>query len=164
MRLFIATPVTIPIYSAIKNDLSKYIEGKWVEGWNLHLTHKFIGEDEPEKYKIPLTIPDEKIKIKGIGMFNNKILYLKAESKNIQSINSQFNKHFNMENEKPFTPHITLCRIKDIKDKKFFDELKKWESKTFEIPYKVYLYKSTLTKKGPVYEKIYEYKSGGSKI
>ena len=157
MRLFIATPVTLPIYGAIKNDLSKYIEGKWVEGWNLHLTHKFIGEDEPSKYKIPLKIPNEMIKINGIGMFGDKVLYLKADSENIGEVNRQINNYFDMENDKPFKPHITLCRIKNIKDKKFFKALKKWEDKTFEIPFDVYLYSSTLTKKGPKYEKIYKY-------
>ncbi len=157
MRLFIATPVTLPLYNAIKQDLSRFVEGKWVEGWNLHLTHKFIGEDEPKKYEIPIKVPDEKIKINGIGMFGNKVLYLKADSENIDSINSQINELFNLESDKPFKAHITLCRIKDIKDKKFFDEIKKWENKTFEVPFEVYLYKSTLTKKGPVYEKIYKY-------
>jgi len=161
MRLFIATPITLPFYSLIKNDLSKYIDGKWVEGWNLHLTHKFIGEDNPEKYKISLDIPKEKIKIKGLDLFNNKVLYLKADSKNIKNINNEINKKFNFKNDN-FIPHITLCRIKYIKDKKFFDELKKWDNKEVEIPFEVYLYKSTLTKKGPIYEKIYKYKSGST--
>ncbi len=155
MRLFIATPVTLPIYGAIKKDLEKYIDGKWVEGWNLHLTHKFIGEDEPEKYQIPLEIPNEKIKINGIGMFGNKILYLKADIG--EEVNKEINEKFNLINDKPFKPHITLCRIKNIKDKKFFDELKKWEDINIEVPFEVYLYKSTLTKKGPIYEKIYKY-------
>ncbi len=155
MRLFIATPVTLPIYGAIKKDLEKYIDGKWVEGWNLHLTHKFIGEDEPEKYQIPLEIPNEKIKINGIGMFGNKILYLKADIE--EEVNKEINEKFNLINDKPFKPHITLCRIKNIKDKKFFNELKKWEDINIEVPFEVYLYKSTLTKKGPIYEKIYKY-------
>ena len=155
MRLFIATPVTLPIYGAIKKDLEKYIDGKWVEGWNLHLTHKFIGEDEPEKYQIPLEIPNEKIKINGIGMFGNKILYLKADIG--EEVNKEINEKFNLINDKPFKPHITLCRIKNIKDKKFFNELKKWEDINIEVPFEVYLYKSTLTKKGPIYEKIYKY-------
>ncbi|MEO1923660.1 MAG: RNA 2',3'-cyclic phosphodiesterase [Nautiliaceae bacterium] len=157
MRLFIATPVTLPIYGAIKKDLEKYIDGKWVEGWNLHLTHKFIGEDDPEKYQIPLEIPNEKIKINGIGMFGNKILYLKANSENISKINMQLNEKLDIIENNFFKPHITLCRIKNIKDKKFFDELKKWKNINIEVPFEVYLYKSTLTKKGPIYEKIYKY-------
>jgi 2'-5' RNA ligase len=155
MRLFIATPVVLPIYSAMKQELSQYIEGKWVEGWNLHLTHKFIGEDDPQKYKIELDVPREKIKIRGIGMFGNKVLYLKADVSD--SINSQINEKFNLKNDKPFVPHVTLCRIKQIKDKKFFEKIKKWENLEFEVPFEVYLYKSTLTKRGPIYEKIFKY-------
>ncbi|WP_456479718.1 RNA 2',3'-cyclic phosphodiesterase [Nautilia sp.] len=155
MRLFIATPVSFPIYGALKQDLSKYIEGKWVEGWNLHLTHKFIGDDEPEKYKTKLKVKNEMLKVKGIGTFGDKILYLKADVGD--DINRQINEKFGLKNDKPFKPHITLCRIKNIKDEKFRDELKKYENIEFEIPLEVYLYKSTLTKKGPVYEKIYKY-------
>ena len=155
MRLFIATPVTLPIYGAIKNDLSKYIKGKWVEGWNLHLTHKFIGEDEPDKYKeTELNVPKTKLKINGIGMFEDKILYLKVDVDD--SINKQINEKFNLKNDKPFVPHITLCRIKELKDG-YKDALKKWENISFEVDLEVYLYKSTLTKRGPIYEKIYKY-------
>jgi 2'-5' RNA ligase len=157
MRLFIATPVTLPIYGAIKQDLGKYVEGKWVEGWNLHLTHLFIGEDDPKKYEIKLDIPDEKIKIGPLGMFGKRVLYLKAESKNINEINRQLNKKFNIINDKNFKPHVTLCRIKSIKDEKFYEAVKKWENIEFEVPFEVFLYKSTLTKRGPIYEKIYKY-------
>ena len=155
MRLFIATPVSLPVYGAVKNDLKRFIEGKWVEGWNLHLTHKFIGEDEPEKYKTELAVKNEKLKMNGIGMFGSKILYLKADIDD--SLNKEINKRFNLKNDRPFVPHITLCRIKNLKDG-YEKALKKWENITFEVPFEVYLYKSTLTKKGPVYEKIYKYK------
>ena len=154
MRLFIATPVTLPVYGVLKQDLSKFIKGKWVEGWNLHLTHKFIGEDESDKYKIKLKMENEKLKINGIGIFGNKILYLKAKVDD--SINKQINEKFNLKNDKPFVPHITLCRIKELKNG-YQQALKKWENISFEVPFEVYLYKSTLTKKGPVYEKIYKY-------
>ena len=154
MRLFIATPVTFPLYGVIKQDLGKYIKGKWVEGWNLHLTHKFIGEDNPEKYKIKLKIKNKKLQINGIGMFTDKIFYLKVDVDD--SINKQINEKFNLKNDKPFVPHITLCRIKELKDG-YKETLKKWENVNFEIPFEVYLYKSTLTKKGPIYEKIYKY-------
>jgi len=156
MRLFIATPINFPFYQAIKNDFKDIIEGKWVEGWNLHLTHKFIGEDEPEKYKNKLKIENGKWKINGIGMFGDKILYLKVDGDDL--INSEINKNFNLKNDKPFIPHITLCRIKSIKDeKKLKEKLTKWQNLNFSFPLEVYLYKSTLTKKGPIYEKIYKY-------
>jgi len=156
MRLFIATPINFPLYQAIKNDFKDIIDGKWVEGWNLHLTHKFIGEDNPKKYKNKLKIENGKWKINGIGMFGEKILYLKVDGDDL--INSEINKKFNLKNDKPFIPHITLCRIKSIKDKeKLKEKLSKWQNINFSFPLEVYLYKSTLTKKGPIYEKIYKY-------
>jgi len=156
MRLFIATPVNFPLYQAIKNDFKDVINGKWVEGWNLHLTHKFIGEDEPEKYKSDIKIKNGEWKINGIGMFGDKILYLKVNGDD--SVNRKINEKFNLKNDKPFVPHITLCRIKSIKDKeKLKEKLAKWQNVNFNFPLEVYLYKSTLTKKGPIYEKIYKY-------
>jgi len=156
MRLFIATPINFPLYQAIKNDFKNVIKGKWVEGWNLHLTHKFIGEDEPEKYKNKLRIENGEWRISGIGMFKEKILYLKVEGNDL--INHEINEKFNLKNDKPFIPHITLCRIKSIKNKeKLKEKLSKWQNISFSFPLEVYLYKSTLTKKGPIYEKIYKY-------
>jgi 2'-5' RNA ligase len=156
MRLFIATPVNLPVYQAIKNDFKDVIEGKWVEGWNLHLTHKFIGDDTPEKYETKLNINHSTLKIKGIALLNEKILYLKADIDD--SINKEINEKFNLKNDKPFLPHITLCRIKNIKDKsKLNEKIAKWQNIDLTVPLEVYLYKSTLTKKGPIYEKIYKY-------
>ena len=148
MRLFIATPVTIPFYQIIKDKLSPYIQGKWVEGYNLHLTHKFIGEDNPDNWQIDLKIPNEEIEIKGFGIFDNKILYMKATSPNINSIAKQLN-------VKNFTPHITLCRMKNF-DTKLYDVLKTINLST-KTPFEVYLYSSKLTKKGPIYTKIYKF-------
>ncbi|GAX88362.1 2'-5' RNA ligase [Lebetimonas natsushimae] len=156
MRLFIATPVNLPVYQAIKNDFKDIIDGKWVEGWNLHLTHKFIGEDNPEKYKTKLKIDNGKWKIKGMGLLNGKILYLKTDMDD--RVNKEINEKFNLTDNKPFLPHITLCRIKNIKNQdKLNEKIKKWQNIDFVVPLEVYLYKSTLTKKGPVYEKIYKY-------
>jgi len=149
MRLFIATPIILPFYQILKNRLSPYIEGKWVEGYNLHLTHKFIGEDNPENWKkIKLNIPKEKIEIKSFGIFNNKILYMKAYSPNIDSIAKQLD----VQN---FIPHITLCRIKKF-DKNIFEILKNFDF-SIKADFKVYLYSSILTNKGPIYKKLYTY-------
>jgi 2'-5' RNA ligase len=154
MRLFIATPVKFHLYGAIKSDFNAVLSGKWVEGWNLHLTHKFIGDGDKNDFIKPLKVPNQNIKIKGLGSFGERILFLKAS---LEEINSQINEVFNLPEDR-FHPHITLCRIKEIKDKKrFYELIKKWQNIEFEVPYEVFLYKSTLTKKGPIYEKIHKY-------
>ena len=151
LRLFVATPVEFAQYDTLKQHLSKYIDAKWVEKENLHLTHFFIGEADPKQYQKKLIVPNEKITVKRVSLFNEKILYLKANSLHIDSINRQFN-------GKNFKPHITLCRIKQIYDLRFFKEIKKFRYH-FQIPFEVYLYQSTLTPTGPIYKKIYHYKS-----
>jgi len=157
MRLFIATEIKIPLYQIIVDRLSPHLIGKWTLAQNLHLTHLFIGEDDPKRYQIPLKIPKEKIILKGLDLFGDRILYLKAHSKNISSINYQLTKKFNIKS-KSFIPHITLCRVKYIKDKKaLLDSIKKLEELEFENEFNLYLYSSTLTKKGPIYKKIYKY-------
>ena len=147
MRLFIATPVYLKNYDEIKNKLS-FLKAKWVENENLHITHKFIGEDNVENWKIDLKIPNEFIKIDGFGIFNNKILYLKATSKHINIIANQLN-------VKNFIPHITICRLKQM-DNSVFEVLQNINIDA-KIPFEVYLYSSILTKNGPIYKKIYKY-------
>ena len=62
--------------------------------------------------------------------------------------------------EKRFLGHITLGRVKFVKDKKqFIEKLKsiKIEEKELKVD-SFKLYKSTLTSQGPIYEVIEEYK------
>jgi len=156
MRLFIATPVTCPIYYKIKQDLMPFVSGKWVEGYNLHITHLFIGEDDPKKYqKLKLDIPKEKIKVDSLGMFGRKILYLKPNSKHINSINDQLSKILNLDTD--FKPHITICRVKEIKDKEGLEAKINSYKFDFEVDFELYLYQSILTNKGPIYKKIYKF-------
>jgi len=155
MRLFIASPVNFILYNNIKNSLKPFINGKWVEGWNLHLTHHFIGEDDPEKYKFELKIPKEEITLTSLGILNDRILYIKPSSDSIDAIYKQLKEKFNLKNN--FHPHITLCRMKSF-DKKLKEKIKDFNF-NLKIPFEVYLYSSKLTKKGPIYEKIYKYGS-----
>ena len=157
MRLFIATPIICDKYEEIKKLFQECIDAKWVDKSNLHLTHLFIGEDEPNKYKnIKLNIPKDKIVIDGLGKFGDKVLFLNVTNKSAKSINSQLQKTLNKKID--YKPHITLCRIKTIKDKDTFKKLINSYKIHFEMEYKVYLYQSILTPKGPIYKKIYEYK------
>jgi len=156
MRLFIATPISLSFYQSIKNDFKDVLDGKWVEGWNLHLTHKFIGEDNPKKYEIPISFEKLEWKITGIGVLSNRILCLKTNGDN--RINKKINEIFGLKNDKSFIPHITLCRIKKIKDmKKFENLLQKRNFMSYRFPVEIYLYQSILTQRGPIYKKLYKY-------
>lgn len=171
MRLFIAaeTPKEIEDYfksiqEKIRNKAAAIVFTK-----TFHLTFKFLGEvDESMASKIKEEL--EKIKFEPfkvatseIGFFPSaakpRVIWigLKNEEKiySLQSaIDAALEKYFPP--EKRFHPHLTLGRIKSVFDLKAL--LKKLrsielEEKTFEIK-RIYLFKSTLTRYGPIYEKL----------
>ncbi len=155
MRLFIATPIKLKSYDKIKGIFRKYIKGKWVEEQNLHLTHLFIGDDEPEKYMINFEIPDEKIELKKLSLFKDRIFHVSCHSKHIYKANRFFTKKFNIKGR--FTPHITLCRIKEKKSRELLSVIEDFGELNEEVDFELYLYSSTLTPQGPIYKKIFKY-------
>ncbi len=158
MRLFIATPVTIPFYKSLIDAISPFLEANFSKGFNLHLTHHFIGEGEPKDFEFALDVPKEDIKIQGFDFFGDKILYMKASSPNIDAIYNQLKQKGLIKDERAFVAHITIARIKKIKDKaKLVKALQQFENKCISVPFLVFLYNSTLTPNGPIYKKIYQY-------
>ena len=175
MRLFIAVEIPknvkeeiIRIQKEIGNEL---IKAKWLKENHIHLTLKFLGEVEENKLdkikELLRNIRFEQFKIysSNIGFFPNenyiRVLWIGLKSDKIielqKKIDNELLKLF--PKEKKFEPHITLARIKYIKDKDKFKELIK-NIKVEKIEFKVdnfKLIKSTLTKQGPIYEVIEEY-------
>ena len=157
MRLFIATKISLPFYGIIKDRISPFVRGKWTSPENLHITHLFIGEDDPKKYMINLPIPKEKITLKKVGCFNDKILYLKANSKNIEQIHRFLINEYHIKSKK-FLPHVTLCRMKEISDRDgFLNGMKSLDSLEVKCDFNLFLYTSTLTPKGPIYKRLHRY-------
>ncbi len=168
MRTFIAIDFKIlehyfkELQKQIQTDLAKI---KFTN--DFHLTLKFLGEipdKQVEKIKELLkeikfkpfnvefsdtgVFPDEDyIRVVWIGFEDNRdIINLQQKVENKMQLIFQ--------KEKRFHPHITLGRVKFVKDKqKFIEALKeiKVEKKKFEVNcFK--LIKSTLTSEGPIYE------------
>lgn len=160
MRLFIASPAIVENYTAIREEFSPTLRGRWPDEAALHLTWAFLGEvPDPEPFlarmrEIPplhATIP-----LRSLGTFGRppRILYAGANAKALQKTRSAFEAAgFDMFR---FRPHVTLCRIKNIIDKKSFRESKeKYRGKSLgKILPEIALYRSTLTEKGPIYKKI----------
>lgn len=177
MRLFIAIPVKNLVEIRSLQELVKaqikYSRVKWVEPENFHLTLKFIGETQKfytnsinmiiseinEKYTLP------NIKLTCIGYFGSRnrisTLVLKADKENnllklqnelevrLEDLGFEKSKH-------EYTPHLTLGRIKQYNPGDNFKEICNkipFENIFFNIENPV-LYKSTLTEKGPVYERL----------
>lgn len=158
MRLFIGSFAKLENYRSIKEDFS-FIEGKWVEPRNIHLTLLFLGEVKiPESIVFRLqSLCYEKVTlpIKGLGFFGSpaKVLYAKVADEGLTALHERICQMLDFEPNKPYLPHITLCRIKRIKNyDRFLKKIGEYENKKIgQLTLEVALIKSELTKRGPIY-------------
>lgn len=172
MRAFLA----IEISEEAKHELIKIQKQlpdaklKLVEPENLHLTLNFFGEiDDKKANKIKELLSEIKFqKFKGhlgkIGFFPNekfiRVVWVSLEPNGrVKELHKEINKVLNIK-EEDFESHITLARIKFIKNKEeFVKEVKKINVKTVEFDVDSFvLKKSTLTEKGPIYGTIKEFR------
>lgn len=167
MRLFIAIDLDNEEYF---KDIQKQIDTENAK-INLtkayHLTLKFLGEVSAAKVqKIKealnkINLESFKIKTTKIGVFPNanfvRVIWIGMEPENeIIELKNKVDDCLSdlFRKEKDFKPHLTLARVKFVKDKgKFIENLRKIkiEEKEFEIK-NIKLIRSTLTPDGPVYE------------
>lgn len=149
---------------------------KWVAQDNIHLTLKFLG-DVPHKeiaaiQKIILNVADKfctfKMRIKAVGCFPNdklpRIVWagVREESKALEDIYNSLENELAaigyLKEERLFKPHLTIGRVKHISDRTRFktgiDETKTSDFGEVNVK-EIVLFKSTLTSKGAIYEKVY---------
>ncbi len=145
-----------------RND---FLQAKFVEEENLHLTLKFFGDIlEKEAGMIAdvlrgVRFPAFSCKLGKLGLFDDKILWIDLEDhgeikKMHDLVDMKLGDFF--ESDIRFHNHVALARIKRIKDKARLAELLEKiqiQPTSFEVvEYK--LKKSELTSQGPVYEDV----------
>jgi 2'-5' RNA ligase len=160
-------------YTEIKKDFSGVLTGSWVKPENFHITYKFLGNVEDNKIEdiknnLSECINKEietQIVVKGLGVFPNldqpKVLYFKVEENPVLAginkyvENQMANLGFKRE-IKRFLPHITIVRIKEVKQQSFLEKIKKYEDKVFfkQKIITVDIIESMLNPKGAVYKKV----------
>ncbi|MFQ5531141.1 MAG: RNA 2',3'-cyclic phosphodiesterase [Candidatus Nanoarchaeia archaeon] len=165
MRCFIAIDFPKEIKEKIKEIQEKLPEfyGKKTEFENLHLTLKFLGEVSKEKLEHinnglrTINFKRLECSIDSTGVFSEKYirivwLHLNGCSELQKQIDEVLEKMF--QKEKRFMGHITIARVKSIKDKQRF--LKEFKKIKFEkIYFKVnsfYLKRAILKPEGPEYK------------
>ena len=171
MRCFIGIDLSSPAIKEIErlqNIIEPHFIGKITESKNLHLTLKFLGEidnDTLKKVKKKLFLikfqPFE-LYINKLGVFSKKfvkIVWVKVSNVPLQQlIDNSLADIF--EKEWRFMGHITIARIKNLKNKNSFLELIN-KTKVNKIVFMVkefYLKESILQKEGPVYKVISRYR------
>lgn len=170
MRTFIA----IEIPENVKKEIVKIqeqlpeFEGKKTEIENLHLTVKFLGEVEEEKVEeMRKRLREIKFRkfnteINFLGVFSEsfvKIIWL--HMKNCDELQKEIDKKLDglFKKEKRFMGHLTIARVKNVKDKKrFLEEIKKIKIPRMNFGVNRFILKeSVLAEEKPFYKDIEAY-------
>jgi 2'-5' RNA ligase len=183
MRLFIAVEIPDEIKKNIVeliNELKKVEASiKWVEEKNLHITLKFLGSVEDKDLEklismVSKTVEDFggfKVNFSGMGTFPEgkapRVVWVGTTEggetlvKLADGLENSLSPAGFRSEQRAFKPHLTIGRIKE---KKGVDKLKvkmaliknpKFGEAMID---RIFIMKSTLTAKGPIYEKIREVK------
>jgi len=174
MRLFVAVELPKEIKDTLyefQKELKPFVKANFVHKKNLHLTLKFFGEIQPEEVK-EIQERLDKIKLSRfnldldeVGFFPNEkfinIIWVGLEPGNkiikLQTLVDEETLGYGKKESK-FKAHLTLARVKTIKDKKGLINIvreKKLEGNFLVENF--YLMKSELSKDGPRYSVIKEY-------
>jgi 2'-5' RNA ligase len=177
-RIFIALKIDPnPDLLGILHSLKSLAEGEkitWVDPVNIHLTLAFLGDTEEDRIKIAgLLLKREcsgfgefTFTLKGAGLFKSirdpRVIWIGiAEPEKIQQLNEKIlaslkDTGFRIE-DRPFKPHITLGRIKQLKRpeiiKSFIDNYGETDIQTVNVR-EVILYESILRPAGPIYKPV----------
>jgi len=177
MRAFIAIDLPERIQSKVaelENDLKKCdLAFRWVKPENLHLTLKFLGDISQEQVskikeaiaKVSGKFAAFETSFNGFGFFPNerkpRVFFISIDKqKLLKSIAGELEEELEtlgFEKENRFKSHITLARIKDLKNIESFKAKIKNTCLNEEFPIEsITLHKSILTKEGPIYGKIFK--------
>jgi len=175
-RLFVAVKIKpdqdfLNTFYRLKKEL-EYERINWVDENNLHFTLKFLGKTENSQIekiintlkKIATETQVLNIRIENLGIFGSRYdpRVIWAGIANSQPLSELAEKILNKLDEagfkrdrQNFVPHITLGRIKHIRDKKhlknIIDEKKSHIKQQFMVE-RILLYESILKPEGPHYK------------
>ena len=151
---------------------------KWVDTWNMHITLFFLGDTDDDF--IPVIsdrivellqgIKSFSLKLNGLGLFKSlhdpKVMWIginpSDKLKELKTLVDQVIVPLGFEKDtREFKPHLTLGRIKYMKDKenlkRIIDQNKEYDFGEILID-QLNFYESTLTSKGPIYKIIKQVK------
>ena len=188
VRTFIAiklTPEIISNISRVQEELKRTsAQVKWVKPENIHLTLKFLGHVTPEELeKVKITTKETlgpfapfEMGVASLGAFP-KIKYPRViwvgidggreELKRIAfSIEENLSKIGFAKEKRPFSPHLTLGRVKSSKGRErlieAFTKLKASNLGNMRVT-QISVMKSELKPQGPIYTSLEEIVLGGER-
>lgn len=175
LRLFVAIKIEpqeqfANTYGFLKQALDFNII-KWVELHNIHLTLKFIGDTSVEElpqikdalHQACNAIKPFELRIARTGIFgstyNPRVIWFGIDPDPMllnlaQNVSSGLETVGILGDRQNFVPHLTIGRIREIKDKKYFQQLmgRFQDTELQQQPVSGFdLYESILQREGPVY-------------
>lgn len=171
MRAFIAIQLPKKVREEcikVQEKIKDLIKAKFVEEENIHITLKFLGDiSESSVKKISKILKDLdfkpfKLELFRLGVFPSekfiRVVWIgvRPEEKllELQKKIDDSLTTLGFKKEKKFEGHITIARVKFVKNKEeFVKKLREMKPKNIGFEVKSFeLKKSTLTEKGPIYE------------
>ncbi len=181
-RLFAAIKIHpsaryINVFNEISSSL-RHERIKWVEPENTHLTLKFFGETDETKIpairqSIETAVAQSKpftLKIANTGIFGTrydpKVIWFGIEKQDelenlAQNIFNELAKCGWEKDRQNFVPHLTIGRIREVKDKSLFQQIIS-KYNTVEVQEEnvteIILYESILRREGSMYVEVFSAK------
>ncbi len=158
MRLFIGVPLPEDVKDLLVNAQKKIsmLDNRLtlVKRDNLHITLYFIGESNSSNINLNVNYKSFKAALNGISFFkhNNvvRIIYSPVISDELIALHDLITKQLGV--NESFIPHVTLARVKFVKDTRKLEEFcSKLNINAEFIVDKVNIYSSKLTPNGPIY-------------
>jgi 2'-5' RNA ligase len=169
----------LELYASLMRGL-RFADIKWVKPQNLHITLKFFGETYEDR------IPDIQRVLKevsenhkpfsfmlaGTGIFgasyNPKVIWFGIQKANAlttlaNDVLNEVDKIGWKRDRQNFRAHLTVGRVKNVKDKQLFQQMIDEHNKTFIQEVSVIefrLYESILHRDGPVYRVVETFSLG----
>lgn len=171
MRCFVAIDISDEARGEVRKLQKNFAEAnmKLVEPQNLHMTMEFLGEltdfqiDQCKEIFKNIKFQKFTAHLGNVGFFPPE-LYIKVAWVSLEPEKVIKELHERIHNslksiialDERFESHITLARIKFVKDKKqFIEKFKNQKFRQVEFAVNSFaLKKSTLTEKGPIYEDV----------
>jgi len=174
MRLFVAVELPKEIKDTLyefQKDLKPFVKANFIHKKNLHLTLKFFGEIKDEMVKeiqerlSKVRFSKFNLSLDEIGFFPNEkfinIIWIGLEPGNkiikLQTLVDEETLGYGKQESK-FKAHLTLARVKSIKDKKgLINIVREKKLKGNLLVESFHLMKSELSKDGPKYSVLKTY-------
>ena len=180
-RLFAALKITpdaefVSSYRLLQTAM-RYQQIKWVEEHNIHITLKFFGDTEERKIPQIASVLSERasgtapftFRLSKLGIFGSRyaprVIWTGIEPHGpmaalMKEVQEDLRKVGYEPDRQNLVPHLTLGRVKEIRDRELFaramDQFREMESQPMESR-EIILYESILRREGPEYRVIGKY-------